>query len=47
MFTPKANLKQKCAKKTQERETGILLLGNFADSEILANSEMFPDKIRH
>jgi len=29
MFTAKANLKQKCAKKTQERETGNAVTGQF------------------
>jgi len=29
MFTPKANLKQKCVKKMQERETGNAVIGQF------------------
>jgi len=47
MFTPKANSKQKCAKETQERETGDAVTCSFADSEILADSENIPDRFRH
>jgi len=47
MFTPKANSKQKRVKKMQEQEKGMLSLCNFADSEILADSENVPERLRH
>ena len=46
MLTRKANSKRKCVKKMQEHETGMLSLCNFADSEILADSEHVPDRFR-